>query len=412
MDLFVSGYDDVTFDPDPLNPENSVINTHCRWRDDLENSVVPETYIPDPPCIMPFEEDDKVLQDEVQDENASVQSYWKNFAGWLDKWPGLAENRKAQQQFSTLWMNRPSDSRVRGFVVSTGNSIGVRHRPTMDEDQKTGLVLRPGQCFGVETIQEVDGNRFLKLPGPGAGWVFEKKDGSAIVTEMKGVEAGMFWYKCTADHPIEVRKFPSIDDTARAGFLLSPKEIVVVNVRVKIAGLWFYHLFDGRGWAFELKPGTLKNDRTPETTVMVQCDDDFIAGGELAVLSELVPPTHEVVEVGLWTYMTNMEPVLAIGGRKNGYFLAPGSIVKVDKRANSNGNPHRAGNVKIQNRVWLRLGDGNGWIPETDEIGKKLMLLQNSDQVAYPSWFRPGAGVDINATHRAGHADAWMTGVV
>lgn len=249
-----------------------------------------------------------------------------------------------------------------------------------------------------------DGNKFLKLPGPGAGWVFESKYGKQLLQEMKNVEAGMWWYKCTGTSPIEVRKSPTFDDDARSGFLVNPKEIVVANIRVKIHGFYFYHLFDGRGWVFELKPGTLKNDRAPDTVMMSPCDDDFVEGEEMAVIQQLVPPTNEVVEVGLWTYIVGIDPVMAIGSFRNGHLVAPGSVVKVDKRANSNGNPHRMGTNTMQNRIWLRLGDGRGWVPETDETGRKLMLLQATSDIVYPNWFRPGADPNDNT-------EPWMIGI-
>lgn len=415
IDLFVSGYDEVTFARDPLNPDQEVINTHRRWKPTANNAGEvdpitgePITYVPDPPCIMPYEDEDgHPLQLHGQDENSRVEAYWKNFAGWLEYWPGIKEYREAQQTFRQLWLNKPGDSRIRGFVVTTPYSIGVRTRPSTDEDQKNGQVLRPGQCVGVETVETRGGNRFLKLPGPGAGWVFERKDGEEIMTEMKSIEAGMWWYKCDATSPVELQKCPTWDDRARGGFILAPKEVVVVDIRLKIYGFTFLHLFDGRGWVSELKPGSAKNDRRAEAIVMRQCDDDFVDGAELGVVHQLVPPTNEVVEVGLWTYITSIEPVMAIGTRRNGYFIPPGSVVKVDKRANSNGNPQGAGSVTIQNRVWLRLGDGNGWVPETDEYGQKLMLLQNNDQVAYPNWYQPAA--DPN---KVKEKDQWMSGIV
>jgi len=293
-------------------------------------------------------------------EFPKIENYWKNFAGWMDNWPGMKQYRNDQEIFRQLWLNKPTDSRIRGFFNMTPNSIGVRYRPVFDDDQKNKQVLRPGQCIGVEHIEERDGVRWFKLPGPGAGWVFEKAkpterggDSKTIFQEMKNVEAGMWWYKSTSSHPLEIRKCPDWSDEVRSGFILNPKEIVVVNLRCKINGFTFFHLVDGRGWVFELAPGAQKNDRDVNSLMLMPCDDDFIDGEELFIMKQLVPPTNDVVEVGLWTYIVNMEPVLSIGSRRNGIFLAPGSVVKVDKRANSNGNPNRQGSASIQNRIWL-----------------------------------------------------------
>lgn len=126
-----------------------------------------------------------------------------------------------------------------------------------------------------------------------------------------------------------------------------------------------------------------------EHLVMAECGNEFRNGDEKRLFAQLLPPTNEVVEVGLWTYIVNLDPVLALGAEKQGVFLAPGSVVKVDKRANSNGKPNRESQACLQNRLWLRISDGSGWVPETDENGKKLMLLQNTDEVSYPSWFKP-----------------------
>lgn len=409
FDLFVTGYDEVTFEKDPLNPEQEVIVAKKTFDPAPDmGEVDPDTgqlvsYVPDPPCIMPFEADERHGPRKDDDERPKLDQYWKNHAGWLEYWPNLKEHRDAQQEFRNLWQFKAADSRIHGFVVVSINSVGVRFRPGMDEDQKNGQVLRPGQCVGVEAIEERDNNRFLKLPGPGAGWVFERKGDKHVMQEMKAIETGMWWFKCTATSPVEVRKTPTWNDSARSGFIMNPKEVVVVNIQCKIHGYTFFHLFDGRGWVFQLKPGSWKNDKTPANIVMASCDEDFHDGDDW--VRRLVPPTNKVVAVGLWTYIVNVEPVMAIGAHRNGFFLQPGSVVKVDKRANSNGNPAGKEQNGIQSRVWLRLGDGNGWVPETDERGKKLMLFQQNDEVTYPNWFRPGQ--DANQL-----TEPWMSGVV
>jgi hypothetical protein len=420
LDLFVSGHDEIYFEKDPLNPSREVINTNKSWKargaypGDLDTTTgFPFAYVPDPPCIMPYEEDTEMARrarGDMTHENPKVDDYWKEHAGFLDCWPQLKDYRETQDAFRTFWMNRPTDSRVRSYINMSKFSIGVRNRPTHEEHHKNDQIIRPGQCIAVEMVEErgeLDDSisRWLKLPGPGAGWVMEStRSGEPLMAELKNIEAGLWWYKCCSKCPVEARKCPSWDDSVRAGYLVNPKEIMVINLRCQVNGYMFLHLYDGRGWVFELKPGTLKNDRNPESIVMMPCEDDFINGEEMEILKQLVPPTNEVVELGLWTYLVNLDPVLAIGTKRNGYFLAPGTVVKVDKRANSNGLPNRLGSISLQNRVWLRLADGSGWVPETDDSGKRLMLLQSSDEVVYPSWFRPGA--DPNKQ------EDWMTGVV
>jgi len=410
IDLFVNGYDEVTFEKDPLNPENEFINTRRSWMEkskshNADPTTGQVTYIPDPPCIMPFV-GDEFAEDEFEDDDMpKLEQYWKNFAGWVEDCPNMKEYRDAQDKFCKLWRHTPAESRLQGFVVITANSVGMRFRPGLAEAEKNGQVLRPGQCILVELIQETEHNQFLKLPGPGAGWVFEYKDGAQVMAEMRAVEVGMWWYKCEAGTPIEVRKAPTWDDSARSGFVLNSQEVVVVNIRCILNGYYFFHLFDGRGWVFELIPGTLKNDKRVSNVVMQECEHDFAGLQDLRVFQHFVPATNEVVEVGHWTYITNMQPVLAIGSRRYGHFLAPGSVVQVDKRANSSGNPPGIETSHIQDRLWLRLADGTGWVPEIDENGKKLMLMQRTDEVTYPSSFHCGTEPIVEAKR-------WEAGVV
>lgn len=410
IDLFVSGYDEVTFEKDPLDPENEFMRTRHSWIGESKphadaSAGAFATYIPDPPCIMPFKRDEFAEEEFEGDGIPRVVEYWKDFAGWLEQWPSLKRYRDAQDEFCSLWRHTPAESRLRGFVVLAANSVGMRFRPGLAEEEKNGQILLPGQCIPVEETQVTDNNRFLKLPGPGAGWVFEYKDSMQVMAEMRSIEVGMWWYNCEAVLPVEVRKSPTWDDSARSGFVLNPQEVVVVNIRCKLNGYTFVHLFDGRGWVFELSPGTLKNDSHASTLVMSECEHDFMGLGDMHALQSLVPSTSEVVEVGQWTYITNLEPVLAVGSRRYGHFLAPGSVVKVDKRANSSGRPRGFESSHAQDRLWLRLSDGDGWVPETDENGNNLMLLQETNEVSYPSWFQPGT--DPNPAPQR-----WEAGVV
>lgn len=57
----------------------------------------------------------------------------------------------------------------------------------------------------------------------------------------------------------------------------------------------------------------------------------------------MLPPTNGVVEVGLWTYVVGIAPVLALGAKLNGTYIQPGDVIKVDKRAFSDGMHPTAG---------------------------------------------------------------------
>jgi hypothetical protein len=364
-----------------------------------------EAFVPDPPCINPFEDEDFTVE-KLENNGPDMPKYWKDYAGWLQYWPKLKEHVEAMENFRGLWYNRQVGSRLRAYVVVTPSSIGVRHKPTMDQDQLNGQVLRTGTCTGIEALKEDTNTRFLKLPGPGAGWCFDKYQDEDVMVEIKNVQVGTWWYRTIYQgHPVEVRKCPSFKDEARCGWLLSYKEVVVVNLRCKVQGYTWFHLADGRGWIFELKPGTMKNDKSRENYIMTPCDEDFVDGGDQALLQKMMNPTNEVVEVGLWTYIVDTEPVLAIGTTRGGYFLKPGDVVKVDKRCNSNGNPPGVGGPGIQNRRWLRLGGNQGWVPEIDERGRTLLNEQSTEEVNYPPFFKPND--DVNKPK-----EPWHIGVV
>jgi len=408
LDLVISGYDQVDFEADEINPDKTVLSAKMSrereaGREELDDPVTLAmgTFLPDPPCIMPADDFDPTQPVDASQEFAEVMDYWKTYAGFLQEWPRLEEGRDSVIKFCNLWSNRPVGSRLRAFVVTCPNSIGVRFHATMDEEEKSGHVIRPGQPFAAELIKETETNRFFKLPGPGAGWVFEFGGGDAnnqLVAEMKNIQAGQWWYRVRGDNPLEIQKSPSFD--TRSGWLLGPKEVALVNLKCRVNGFVFMHLADGRGWVHELKPGAIRKEA--DTIVFSDCEADFIEVNDNRSFSNAtLPPTNEVVEVGLWTYVTNTEPVLALGAKRFGTFIKAGEVVKIDKRCNSNGNPPGLGGPGVQNRRWLRLGGNQGWVPETDERGRKLMLEQAEEEVAYPTWFTPNS--DPNRLKEAWH---------
>lgn len=409
-DLFIGGYDDVGFEKDELNPNKDVINARMSWKAGQPDDGMPAQevldsiqYVPDPPCIMPFEED-PTLVEETNENDVPIQNYWKEWAQWISKWPKIKEYKEGIDNFTYMWGNRQYDSRLRSYVVMSNNSLGVRLNPGTETEVMTGQTVLPGMPIAIETIIEKNGVQYLKLPGPGAGYVPGTAGGKAVIAEAKGMgllTEGTGWMRIITDEHVEIRKYPSYDDEARSGWLLSPREIVVVSLKCKVGGYGYYLLADGRGWVFELKPGASKNNRDIQNLILLPCEDEFVEGEDASILKNLVLPTNEAVEVGMWTYIVNVQPVLAFGSQRFGTFLTPGDVVKVDKRANANGNPPGLGGPGVQNRRWLRLATGNGaaWVPETNEEGGKLLLEQASNEVAYPSWFRDKGHRDKEPWH-------------
>lgn len=409
-DLFMGGYDGVYFEPDELNPAKPSINARHSWKQAGDDEGIAKEiidsiqHVPDPPCIMPFEAEED--EDATAYEEIPMKDYWKEWAMWVETWPKIREYKQEVDTFRHTWHNRSYDSRLRAYVSMSKNSIGVRRNVGTDMEAMTGQAVLPGMPIGIENWKEVGRSRYVKLPGPGAGWVLDTNEGTPLLAEMKYTEIlqdGSGWHRVVTNEFVEIRRYPSYDDDARSGWILSPREIVVVALKCKVNGHGFFLLADGRGWVFELKPGVAKNNKDVQNLILLPCEDEFVDGEDAAILKNLVLPTNEVVEVGMWTYIVNVQPVLAVGGHRTGVFLTPGDVVKVDKRANSNGNPPGLGGPGIQNRRWLRVAQHKAWAPETNEHGQKLLLEQANDEVAYPSWFRPGKNVnEITETWHAG----------
>lgn len=366
-----------------------------------------QVYVPDPPCVMPFEGD----RMDGPTGGTSVQSYWKNYAMWLQCWPGIRETRETIDMFIEQWNKRDLTLRARPFVVISDQQVAVRSTATQKENAKTGQLLNPGQCVLVSDTMEINGTKFLKLGGGYQGWVFESKKDTdptieiPVMAEMKKLEIGMWWYRVVCDEFAEVRTSPRHSDENRVGWVLCPKEVFVGGLRARVCGYNFVQLHDGRGWMFERKANVPKNSHEQKDYVIRECEDDFVEGDDQAVLKNLVPPTNEVVEVGAWTYIVDRQPVMAVGFKKYGVMLAPGDIVKVDKRAVGSGSPIRSERLGPRHRLWLRLAEKRGWVAETDEQGRRLMLLQDNDDCAYPTWWRPGADPNIIP-------EEWMSGTV
>lgn len=210
----------------------------------------------------------------------------------------------------------------------------------------------------------------------GSGWVYDALTDTTLVAELKQVEVGSWWYQVVCEEYVEVRTTPTLSPSARSGFLMCPGEVTVVWLRAYVKGVPFLQLADGRGWIFEVKPvSASKSKRNFMDLVAREVELEPDLAKDSQDFQDLIPPTNEVVEVGMWAYKVLNKPVLAIGTRPCGIILKPGEVVRVDKRCSANGNhePDTAPMI-MQSRTWLRLTQSRGWIPIVSETGEELVV--------------------------------------
>eukprot|EP00403_Amphidinium_massartii_P012892 CAMPEP_0178432368 /NCGR_PEP_ID=MMETSP0689_2-20121128/32344_1 /TAXON_ID=160604 /ORGANISM="Amphidinium massartii, Strain CS-259" /LENGTH=420 /DNA_ID=CAMNT_0020054343 /DNA_START=9 /DNA_END=1268 /DNA_ORIENTATION=- len=354
--------------------------------------------IKDPPCVMPFEDTDD-METAPLNPFPNIQAYWKPFATYMDQWPTVMRNKSVMKQFEMEYgremgkelvqrTSKRSDNRSRSYVCISQYPVGVRSAPTQSEDSMTSDIIYPGDILLVQEVrssEDESSTDYLQLGGMRSGWVFSRKDGVLLFSEMRMMEVGPWWYKVVCSEMAEIRTIPLHADWGRTGWLVSPGEYVNVTLRAHVCGYDFLLLADGRGWMFIQKPGTPKNTRDPDHFVMSECETDFMLD-DMAMLQSLITPTNEVVEIGKWTYVVNQNPVLALGSLERGVWLVPGDIVKVNKRAIASGSLSRGSSV--QSRRWLRLSDGRGWVPQVFEDNTEALTLREDEDLAYPQWYQ------------------------
>jgi hypothetical protein len=397
-------------------------------------------FFPDPPCIAPFEDEEEATGQGKKMSGTTPQEYWKGHANWQEEDPAMEEPRQAFAEFSKFYqaklgMNQQKsegegqdagkDTRtlkqtkskafrriatgtassgdlgvIEAFVNISVSPVGIRKTSSLSDNEKTGEVVKPGECVVVDKVSEDAHIRFLKL-ADGRGWVFDRNQDTQVMAKMDEVEMVCSWYKVMCKEIVDVRRAPIYDESAKTGRLLSPQELAVVNLKCRVRGHVFVHLADGRGWVFLVKPGSDKKKRSYADTVMEECDGEIIQDQSWLDQADILPATNECVEVGLWTYVVGDDPVLALGSKLHGTYLNPGDVLKIDKRAYAAGDPPVDG---LEPQRWLRLMDGRGWLPEKGTNNKNIVALQGS-MVSYPSHFRGKEKVsDIPKAQ-------WMVGV-
>mmetsp|Transcript_13634 Transcript_13634/g.48130 ORF Transcript_13634/g.48130 Transcript_13634/m.48130 type:complete len:501 (-) Transcript_13634:263-1765(-) len=131
----------------------------------------------------------------------------------------------------------------------------IRAEPAVD-GKRTESALMPGTIFSVrEEKVEEDGILYLSL-ADGRGWVFDRKPGVGTMCERHGEHEANFWrYDAGDGQPLILRKAPRLDGE-RTDRALKPGEVfAVAREQEGPEGVTFLRLADGRGWAFDRKPG-------------------------------------------------------------------------------------------------------------------------------------------------------------
>lgn len=342
-----------------------------------------------------------------QTPGLQVQDYWKHFASLPVSWPVVRNMRTLQERFIREFeqyahVGTPKfGERVRClvFVVVSLDRVGIRSSATQDPNAKTGEVLLPGQCVVVDTVVKKAGVRYMRLCS--GGWIFDRLNGQPIMTQLQSIEVGSWWYRVESQDFVETRIIPVYENDARSGWVMSPGEAFVVDVRCTIDDERFLLLKDGRGWIFEVTRG---ND---PMIVMAECDEGQIpASKEDGDIGERAKRSG--VEVGVWQYRILGKHILAVGSTLTGRLLRPGENITVNMRAPANGAKSRevstATNQTIRNRVWLRLSDGRGWIPKTGQQGQALVRFTGAGQMGKVASPADSSGRDQGV-------EDWMVGV-
>lgn len=340
-------------------------------------------YFPDPPCVLPVDKDAFVKESEPARSDAlhckdfgTVSAYCREHV--VGNESAIArEAHAAALDFKEAWSAQCKDpkSRNTAYVVIAEVPIGVQSTPSVSTSHATDQVIQPGHIIQVDSIVEGEETRFMHM-ADGSGWVYDALTDTTLVAELKQVEVGSWWYQVVCEEYVEVRTTPTLSPSARSGFLMCPGEVTVVWLRAYVKGVPFLQLADGRGWIFEVKPvSASKSKRNFMDLVAREVELEPDLAKDSQDFQDLIPPTNEVVEVGMWAYKVLNKPVLAIGTRPCGIILKPGEVVRVDKRCSANGNhePDTAPMI-MQSRTWLRLTQSRGWIPIVSETGEELVV--------------------------------------
>eukprot|EP00931_Biecheleriopsis_adriatica_P061903 TRINITY_DN37249_c0_g1_i1.p1 TRINITY_DN37249_c0_g1~~TRINITY_DN37249_c0_g1_i1.p1 ORF type:complete len:457 (-),score=103.72 TRINITY_DN37249_c0_g1_i1:47-1417(-) len=271
------------------------------------------------------------------------------------------------------------------YIGSDGRALVIRTEPAIDGARsKEGL--QPGEFFYVSEEQEGDSDvTYLKLQD-GRGWVFDSKPGVGVLCE--NVKAKLWHYEGVGDgQPLVIRSEPALDGL-RTGKGLSPGELFYVSEeRVGADEILFLRIADGRGWAFDRKPGLGVMCRRHEAVLRLSS----IEGSRST----------------LWRYAAadgkpiNMRVEPSLEAARNGHALKPGEFFRVDEELSSS-----------DGILFLRLADGRGWLFDK-KPGIGVMCARHEAPVTLHIYDVPRhkAGVRLNGLFRAIGTGAFHAGV-
>lgn len=208
----------------------------------------------------------------------------------------------------------------------------IRSAPKMD-GSKTFEVIKPSVVFGVsEEKLGDDGVLFLRL-SDGRGWVFDRKPGVGTMC----VRALLWRYHCGDQTPLVIRAGSNIDG-ARTQHTLAPGEVFcAAREQMGLDGVLYLELADGRGWAFDKKPG-----------VGVMC-------ARFQSPSQVLDAAADGFSV--WCYdagdgkpiVLRKEPKL--DGMRSSEMMQPGEVFRVRRELRGDDGV-----------LFLELSDGRGWL--------------------------------------------------
>lgn len=141
------------------------------------------------------------------------------------------------------------------YDAGDGQPLVIRKDPNI-EGPRTELGLHPGAVFMVsQELMGEDGVMYLRLED-GTGWVFNKKPGFGTICERYSEGEISHWrYSGREQRNLSIRKVPDIDGACTEHFLYPSEVFAVSNELESPDGVKYLKLADGRGWAFDRKPG-------------------------------------------------------------------------------------------------------------------------------------------------------------
>eukprot|EP00449_Zooxanthella_nutricula_P009942 CAMPEP_0198513768 /NCGR_PEP_ID=MMETSP1462-20131121/16266_1 /TAXON_ID=1333877 /ORGANISM="Brandtodinium nutriculum, Strain RCC3387" /LENGTH=478 /DNA_ID=CAMNT_0044243193 /DNA_START=21 /DNA_END=1454 /DNA_ORIENTATION=- len=273
------------------------------------------------------------------------------------------------------------------YDAGDSQPLVIRAEPDVD-GQRTKETLAPGSLFDVlEERLGIDGVLYLRL-SDGRGWAFDRKPGVGTMCERfaQGAEADNFWrYDAGDGQSLVVRTVPLIDGP-KSDVVLQPGEVFCVSQEKAGAdGVLFLELADGRGWAFDQKPGVGK-----------MCERHKAAKGNADV-----PPSpfwRYIAKDGLPIFVRS-EP--DIDGPKTQVTLQPGELFCVTEE--------KRGPKDV---MYLALADGSGWLFDS-KPGFGVMCQRHEAPVTLHIYDVPThpTGRRVNGVFRALGTGAFHAGV-